>query len=229
MQVRLVHVSRFVFVMAMLTLAVRAEAAPVSQFGDIQAWAGSGTNASALVLQFSGSASPTAIAWGYRWSGTSATMQDMVYALVGTTTVTGGTAPAAGLDGRLTLEVQQYSFGAFVNRISYDQVGLPPGAWSQVLRTIEPYDEVTGLFPAQYQLDAAAGAWTGASFALSNFGMADTPLVAGGWYGFVSGTGDATFAFTQPVSAVPEPATWALLAGAAVAIGCRLGARRHAR
>lgn len=229
MRVHPVHVSRFVFVMALLSLPVRAEATPVTQFGDIQAWAGSGTNASALVLQFSGSASPTAIAWGYRWSGSSSTMQDMVYALAGTTTVTGGAAPSAGLDSRLTLEVQQYSFGAFVNRISYNQVGLPADGWSQVVRTIEPYDEVTGMFPAQYQLDAAAGVWTGAAFAVSNFGMADTPLVDGGWYGFVSGTGDATFAFAQPVSAVPEPATVALLAGAAVAIGCRLGARRHAR
>lgn len=219
----------FVFVMALLSLPIRAEAAPISQFGDIQVWAGSGTNASALVLQFGGSASPTAIAWGYRWSGTSSTMQDMVYALAGSTTVTGGTAPAAGLDGRLTLEVQQYSFGAFVNRISYDQVGLPAAEWSQVVRTIEPYDDITGLFPAQYQLDAAAGAWTGSAFALSDFGMADTPLVDGGWYGLVSGTGDATFAFAQPVSAVPEPATVALLAGAAVAIGCRLRVRRHAR
>ena len=223
------EVAASVFVMTLLLLPAGAEPATVSQFSDIHAWAGSGTNASALVLQFGSAETPTSIAWGYRWSGTSSTMQDMVYALAGSTTVTGGTAPAAGLDGRLTLDVQQYPFGAFVNRISYDQIGLPAAGWSQVVRTIEPYDEITALFPAQYQLDAAAGTWTGTPFALSNFGMADTPLVDGGWYGFVSGTGAAAFAFAQPVSAVPEPATWALLAGAAVAIGCRLRVRRHGR
>lgn len=221
--------SGMVVVVTVLLLTVRVEAAPVTEFSDIRAWAGSGTNTSALVLQFGGTASPTSIAWGYRWSGTTSTMQEMMFAIAGSTTVSGGSSPPAGLDGRLSMELDQYAWGVLVNRISYDQVGLPANEWSQGVRTIEPYEESTGLFPAQYQLDAAAGVWTGASFGFSDFGISQTPLVDGGWYGFVSGTGDATFAFAQPVAAVPEPAVWALLAGAAAAIGYRLRARRHGR
>lgn len=195
---------------------VRADQVAVNTFSDILFWAGSGTNSASLVLQFptavgSGTATPTAIAWGYHWND-SATFADMLFALAGG--ITGGPTPVAGADPRLSADVTDYGqgFGYFLNTVAYDQVGLP-AEWSQGLRVIAPYDPDTGEYPAQYQLDLADGAWSATPLALSDYGLSGTPLADGGWYGFVQADGSAaTYAFVQPVAAVPEPATWAILA-----------------
>lgn len=203
----------------------RADLVTVEDFGDILFWTGSGTNESALVLQFGTGSTPTSVAWGYRWNG-SATYANMLFALAGT--IVGGPAPVAGADPRLSVDVS-YSTAYqdyFVNEIVLNQVGLP-APWTQVTRSIGPYDPDTGEYPAQYQLDAANGSWTGAALDYSNFGVAGTPLVNGGWYGFVQADGfDAQFNFTQPVSAVPEPSSITILAaGAIFAVAGRLRRR----
>lgn len=219
----------------MVAMACEARAAlvTVGDFNDILFWTGSGTNEAALVLQFpttigTGTATvvPTSIAWGYRWDG-SATFADMLFSLAGG--ITGGPPSVAGSDSRLSVDVSYSSSwnAYFVNEISYSQIGLPSSDWSQAIRTISPYDIETGEYPAQYQLDLAAGSWMGSPLDLSGFGVSDTALADGGWYGFVQADGsDATYAFAQPVSAVPEPSTWAMLAGgAAVWITWRRRAR----
>jgi len=202
----------------------RAELVTVNTFSDILFWTGSGTNASALVLQFGTSATPTSVAWGYRWNG-SASYADMLFALAGT--IVGGPSPVAGADPRLSVNVS-YSASYrdyFVNEIGLDQVGLP-SPWTQVSRSIGPYDPDTGEYSAQYQLDAANGSWSGDAFDFSNFGIAGTPLVDGGWYGFVQADGSApAFNFTQPVAAVPEPSGIVILAGGAVVAAGRLRRR----
>ena len=224
-----------VAVILAMAMAGDARAAPltVNDFNDILFWTGSGSNEAALVLQFpttigTGTATvgPTSIAWGYRWDG-SATFGNMLFSLAGT--IVGGPQPVAGSDPRLAVDVSYYSsFGDyFVNEMAYDQVGLP-SEWSQTVRQIGPYDPDTGEYPAQYQLDAAAGAWTGNPLNLSGSGISGTALVDGGWYGFVQADGSGeTYAFTQPVSAVPEPSTWLLLAGGATTALIALRPRRR--
>jgi hypothetical protein len=223
-------IAKAMTITALLAGVGRAELANVQTFGDILFWAGSGTNAAALVLQFpttttSGSAAPAAIAWGYRWNG-SATMEQMVFSLAGT--IIDGPAPVAGSDSRLAMNVADYgtqqASDYFVDSIAYAQNGLPAG-WSPVTREMPGWDGTNWV--ALYTL-AGNGSWTGDPFVVSDVGMSSIALGAGDWYGFVQAAGPATFSFAQPVAAVPEPNPWA-----AAVCGCltalvarRLRARR---
>jgi len=202
---------------AMLACPARAAFVTVDDFSEIILWAGTGVNEAGFVLQFTDGEAPTSIAWGYRWDG-SATAEEMIFAIAGS--ITGAApAPPAGLDSRLAIDVSEFApFGFFVNTISYNQSGLP-SEWFQGTRQIVDDFVNTGTYPAFYLASAAGGVWSGATMNLdlSGAGMSDTVLADGGWYGFVQSDGTDPFAFTQPVSAVPEPGTWALAAGAAVA------------
>ena len=216
--------------------SARADLVGVQDFSDLVLWAGSGTNSAAFVLQFSGTESPTAVAWGYRWSGSS-TMQSMMDALAGTTTVANGQSPPPGLDDRLAIAMTYWAAygGVFLDSISYDQAGLPP-SWSPAMREIADNYFNDGTYPVLYTRADAGGAWLGGgesqamSFTYSEVGASDILLTPGGWYGWVQANGAGTFAFAQPVAAVPEPAGIALAAsgGIAVALAWRR-CRRRAR
>jgi hypothetical protein len=200
----------------------------VNDFSDLLFWTGSGTNASALVLQFGDEATPTSIAWGYRWDepveeSPAPTVADMVFAL-------------AGADPRLAIDADYYPDwdAYYIKAFSYDQIGLPT-PWSQSVRSlVDDYEADLGIgfYTAVPDPLDPSGPWPPSGLlSLAPLGIADVPLANGGWYGFVVQEliytpGElypelpATANFTQPVSAVPEPGTWALLAGAAGVIGC---------
>lgn len=217
-----------------LACRAQAELVTVDGFADLVLWAGEGENEAAFVLQFSASHVPTSVAWGYRWSGT-ATMQAMMDAVAGTTTITDGSSPPPGLDGRLSVAMTyypQYS-AVFIDSIAYDQAGLP-SPWTQAARLIADDYFQSGTYPVLYTRADAGGLWlgegesSGMTFAYSLVGASDIPLAAGGWYGFVQSDGAETFSFTQPVAAVPEPGTWAFAVGAvAVAAAARSWRRRR--
>ena len=184
----------------------------VNSFTNIQYWTGTGTNSAALVLEFGAPTTPASVAWGYRWNGSS-TAASMLFALAGTITVTGTNAPLplAGSDPRLLVDAIFFpAFGGyFVNTISYNQNGLP-APWTQTVRLIEDGYFVDGTYPTLYSLNSA-GLW-GASFAQAQVGMSDILLTNGVWIGFVQSDGAADpRIFAQPVAAVPEPQTIALL------------------
>ena len=220
-------------IMAGLVGQARAEFVTVNDFSDLILWAGSGTNSAAFVLQFSGTSSPTSIAWGYRWNGTS-TMQAMTDAIAGTTTLINGVAVPPGLDERLTIDGTQYSFGVFLSEIAYDQVGLPSG-WSQTTRQIVNDFSVDGTYPTLYTNADADGSWLGEgeaqtmSFQVSQVGASDITLTPGGWYGFVQSSGPSSFAFNQPVAAVPEPSGIVLIACGGAVTGVMAWRRRRRR
>jgi hypothetical protein len=89
-----------VAVAAMLVCPVRADFVTVNTFPDIILWSGSGANEAGFVLQFGGSQAPTSIAWGYRWDG-SATVEDMMFAIAGSTTISGGGPVPPGRENKL--------------------------------------------------------------------------------------------------------------------------------
>jgi len=214
----------------------------VNSFSDLLFWTGSGTNASALVLQFGDEATPTSVAWGYRWDepveeAPIPTVADMVFALTGQISGDGAPRPVAGADPRLAIDADFYTgLGYWVHSVGYDQTGLP-SPWSQSVRSlVNDFDNDLGIafYAAVADPLNPSGPWpqTGL-FSVAASGMAGTPLANGSWYGFVVQEYDAEFAFpatvdfTQPVSAVPEPGTWALLLGAAIVAGCGGVARRR--
>jgi hypothetical protein len=190
----------------------------VNSFTNIQYWTGSGTNSAALVLEFGGPSIPASVAWGYRWNGSSATAATLLFSLAGTITGTSAPAPLLGSDPRLSVDVSFFPDygGYFVNTISYNQSGLP-APWTQAMRLIEDAYFVDKTYPTLYSLNSV-GLW-GASFAQAQVGMSDIPLTNGVWIGFVQSDGaDDPRTFAQPVAAVPEPRTSALLVlGAACA------------
>lgn len=212
-----------------------ARAAPVTvaDFGDILFWTGSGTNASALVLQFGNTATPTSVAWGYRWNG-SATMAGMLFSLAGVIEGSGAPGPVSGADTRLAIDVTDFGgeLGWGLNQVSYDQRGLPAG-WSDVVRTISTDSLTFNPYAAQYSLASAQAIWTGNDFGLNEVGISTLSLNDGGWYGVVEVDGSytdnipppATLSFAQPMAAVPEPSAIVILAGGAVAAAGRLRRR----
>lgn len=217
-------VAMIMAVMAALAVPAQAAFVNVDDVSDVVLWAGSGANEAGFVLQFTDGEAPTSIAWGYRWDG-SATVQDMMYAVAGTTTISGGSPPPPGLDSRLVVNGAQFDFGGgpvvFINSITYDQTGLP-SEWFQGNRQIIDNFVNDGTYPTLYSNAGAAGSFSSPTmtFDAAAVGISELALADGGWYGFVQSTGPATLAFSQPVSAVavPEPASWALGAGAVVAV-----------
>jgi hypothetical protein len=228
----------------------------VNNFSDLLFWTGSGTNASALVLQFGDEATPTSIAWGYRWDepveeSPAPTVADMVFALTGQISGSDAPQPVPGADPRLAIDVTYYAptppdfnGGYFANSFSYVQVGLP-SPWSQGVRSlVNDYDNdfSIGFYTAVADTVNPLAPWPPSGLlSLAPLGIADVPLANGGWYGFVvqeliyppGPPGEtwpelpSTVNFSQPVSAVPEPGTWALLAGAAGVVGCSGVVRRR--
>jgi hypothetical protein len=188
----------------------------VNSFTNIQYWTGTGTNRAALVLEFGSPSTPASVAWGYRWNGSS-TAASMLFALAGAITVTGTNAPAplAGSDPRLSVDASFFSgFGGyFVNTIAYNQIGLPT-PWTQTTRLIEDAYFDDGTYPSLYSLNSV-GLWS-SSFVQAQVGMSDLSLTNGVWIAFVQSDGtDDPRVFAQPVAAVPEPRTTALLVLAA--------------
>jgi hypothetical protein len=231
-----------------LALPARADFVTVNDFGNLLFWSGSGANQAALVVYFDDpvygdGAAPAAVAWGYRWDGAK-TQADMLFALAGSIDVVAGTPPAppvpqSGSDPRLAIDVEYSSytyldqtFSAWLlTAIRYDQVGLP-APWPQTLR------EMTSQSPpdiAPYSFVPASGtAWPagGVLDLIADTGISDTLLQDRGWYGFVAAEYliiptdppdfvgfPTTFAFDQPVAAVPEPAALVLAACGCMALG----------
>jgi len=230
--------------------ALSAATVTMNSFSDLLFWTGSGTNASAFVLQFGDEATPTSIAWGYRWDepveeALSPTVADMVFALAGQISGFGAPHPVSGADPRLAIDADFYpDWNAyFVNSFSYDQTGLP-SPWSQGVRSLfndDDEDLGIGFYTAVADPLDPLGLWPQAGLlSLAPLGITGVPLANGGWYGFVvqelvyppGPPGEtwpelpASVNFTQPVSAVPEPGTWALAAAAAAAVAAARLRRR---
>lgn len=193
----------------------------MQSFDDIQFWTGSGTNRSALVLQWNDGGTPTSLAWGYRWSG-NATGIGMLKAIAGSTTVTAPQSPStildtlSGADSRLTLTMEQYGFGDSLFSVSFNdglqnrtRADWATGYWAySILGGDFSYDTYDAnwnyIGPANYSQNGSSfypGTWFS-----SPIGASDRELVDGSWDAFSFAPGFTTSAVLQPYAvSVPEP------------------------
>jgi hypothetical protein len=186
-----------------LALLGSAHAAVIASLNDIQYWVGSGSNQAALVIDWNDGQTTTSYVWGYRWTG-SATGEDMLKAIAGAIssavypTVPGAATPDGNGDPTLTLYLQSFSFGDGIYQIDYlahSRGGFDPdssGYWSYYV--------------------ANGSSSLPSNWSYSDVGMGSRALSNNSWDGwswsadFVDSTPNA------PISAVPEPAIYALLA-----------------
>lgn len=170
-------------------------------FSDIQAWAGTGQNQAALVIDWKSGSAPQSQVWGYRWDG-AATGADMLAAILQS-------------DRRLYREwvpgfVNQAVFGVGLDRNengfdkndptdSYQEGWFSNGFWA-------------------YYVDVAPST-TLPSWTFASSGFDGRTLMNGSWDGlsWAQNYNATAPAVPTPISApVPEPGVWALLVSAAV-------------
>jgi hypothetical protein len=193
----------------------------VQSFDDIQFWTGSGTNRSALVLQWNDGGTPTSLAWGYRWSG-NATGIGMLKAIAGSTTVTAPQSPStildtlSGADSRLTLTMEQYGFGDSLFSVSFNdglqnrtRADWATGYWAYSISggnfSYDTYD-ANWNFTGSANYSQNGSSFYPSTWFSSPIGPSDRDLVDGSWDAFSFASGFTTSAVLQPYAvSVPEP------------------------
>lgn len=215
-----------------------ASAQLVQSFDDIKNWTGTGTNRSALVLQWNDGANPVSLVWGFRWND-NATGMDMLRAIGGTTVVRepGGGAEIetlTGADSALVFTMERYGFGDAVYSMVYNpggpvrtQADWSSGYWEYSLfgGNLSYYDWTLGT-NATYNINGDPS-YSAVVWWSSQVGASDRPLVDSSWDALSFAAGFASTPVVQPVAAaVPEPGVVALLVLAALAV---LAVRRTRR
>lgn len=208
---------------AITVLAGSLQAQSIGGFGDIQFWVGSGSNQSALVIDFqyggTESATEQSWVWGYRWDD-SATGQDMLEAIQ-------AADPSLTFDS--TTFVNSISYGVGSN--SYERTSdfvvddvswgyYIAGGTSAIFSNDPPFEQ-TDTFNAP---NGGTDMPTPGQWSIATSGAADRELADGSWDALSFGPydPDQNFEHQTPPSgtafaaAVPEPATIALLIGLAV-------------
>lgn len=226
---------------ALLSIAFHANAQWITGFDDIEFWAGSGDNRSALVFQWNDGGSPASLAWGYRWDG-SVNGMDMLKAIAGTTIIRepgGGDVIEIlhGADSALELVIERYGFGDALYSIVYN----PPGGgqrtqadwdsgWWEYLLFAGNFDYYTWTddgFDGPFTYDESGShLYSGVVWEWAQIGAVDRLLVDGSWDAWSFAAGFASVPVQQPAAAVPEPGVLGLLAAAAFAA---IAARRIRR
>lgn len=202
-------------------------------FSDITAWVGSGPNEAALVIDWNDALSPQAMAWGYRWSGTSTNI-DLFTAIVQADPNLYAKVDAVGLYG-----LPVYGIGYDRNGNGFGITGSPTPTFTNGFyqTTDSNADGHTATDSADHYQEGwfSDGFWTsfsstngdplgtngpysGGSWS-TNYGLDGSALTNGAWFGL---SFDPTYSFSdvpvEPVAAVlPEPASLTLLSlGAAL-------------
>lgn len=241
----IVMMRRTISVLAAGILALFTSTAAFAEFNfsDITFWVGSGANQAALVIDWADGKTPQSLAWGYRWDG-SATAEDMVSAIAGTTEVrvTGdqnveGLGDAgtflesrSGADPRLYARMSAFSFGNSLFGIGYDLDG-DGGGFVSGFET-EPGETNTETGSANDTDDHYAEGWesnpswngfsnTGALFdggSWSGFTFLGRALSDGDWDGWSIGSGVSP---SLPIAAIPEPTSVVVLGATGVVMMLR--------
>lgn len=208
---------------ALLFITPWAGAQLVQDFDDIENWTGTGTNRSAMLIQWNDGGTPTSVVWGYRWNS-GASGFDMLRAIAGNTTVQEAGSgdfieSFTGTDSSLTLVVDRYNFGDAVYSMVYNpggptrtQADWDSGFWEYFAfgGTIPYYDWNLGT-NATYNV-AGDPSYSAVVWWASQVGASDRPLVDGSWDAWSFAAGFVSTPAVQPAPApVPEPGVMALL------------------
>lgn len=213
--------------MAAATLAVllvsNGARAQITGFDDILAWAGTGSNRSALVFFFNDGEARQAFAFGYRWSG-SATAEDMLTALDG----------LFGLTLQSPAYVNEVTFLDAVSGVTHSRAGgaftdYPTDwlSWGYYLAggSATIFDSAPPYGPVGTATPPGGGVSLPSTWTTSPAGSASRQLADGSWDAFSFGQVDTSFNHVTPpagavYSAVPEPsAAWLAVFGAIAICG----------
>ncbi len=202
----------------------------VQDFDSIQAWAGLGSNRSALVLQWNDGNSPVSLAWGYRWDG-APTGYDLLTSVAGTTIIRepdGGAVidTLTGADPSLEITIWRYGWGDSVYSMVYSpgatqrtQSDWSSGYWEYSLfgGNIDYYTWNGSGYDGPFNYNVTGSPLYSSvsnSWWSSQIGASDRLLVNGSWDAWSFAAGFSSVPVVQPVAAavVPEPPISALLA-----------------
>lgn len=192
-------------------LAVTATQAHAFSFSDVQFWTGTGSNQSALAIQWNDGRTPQAFVWGFRYNG-SATAETMLQAIV---------AADPGLYGYFGTPG---AFGLPVYGLGYDQdgsgvtgAGFNTGASIDAATAVDPTDRwqvgwATNGFWALYE---GANGTTAGGWASAQTGVSGSNLANNSWRALSFAAASAGWSAPAPTALtaapVPEPATLAAL------------------
>ena len=179
-------------------LVASSASAQVVGFDDIQNWTGTGQNQAALVIDWNDGRPGESLLWGFRFDG-NPTGEAMFRAI-------------DAADPRLFLQVDTFPFGSAIGGIGYDVDG-------DGFSAADPDDHyhagfLNDHFWAYFTAEAtpyAPGGWTD-----SQIGFSDRTLASGSWDGWSWDSFPITNppGLPAPAAAVPEPASFALVAAA---------------
>lgn len=228
---------------ALLSIALSAQAQLITGFDDIENWTGSGSNRSALVLQWNDGGSPTSFAWGYRWDG-SVNGMEMLKAIAGTTVIReagGGDVleTLTGSDSGLELVIERYNFGDAVYSMTYNppggggqrtQADWSSGYWEYLLfaGNFDYYTWNGSGYDGPFTYNESGNPlYSGVTWESAQIGAVDRSLVDGSWDAWSFAPGFAGVPVEQPAAAaIPEPNAMGLLLAASLTA---LAARRSRR
>ena len=224
---------RALLLVGFLLVCGSLQADVVTSFGDIQMWAGSGSNEAAMVIDWvQGDTTEPSLVWGYRWDG-NATGEDMFRAIVSADPRL--FAKVEGFGGGLGYALFGFGYDAnndgsfaITDGASFDADGIASNGSGDGATAVDPADRYAeGWFTGFWHYGVATldgdgnptNPYNGGSWSSSNWGMSSRQLANGDWdsWAFTPDFNFETFA-ENPVAApvaLPEPSSLAVLAGGA--------------
>lgn len=199
------------------SVAMLAGVGHAASFSEIEYWIGTGANEAALVIDWNDGKADESLLWGYRWDG-AATGEDMLLAVLGQDGRLFGHVGPAGAYGTplygLGYDLDgDDDFGVTgLAEVSFDAAGLSVGAPVDGGLPSDSDDHwQAGWFTDGFWVHWTASGKSSLTWA-SGLGLSSQVLSDGDWAGL---SFDPVFSFTdvpsEPVAAVPEPASLALL------------------
>jgi hypothetical protein len=203
--------------------ASKVQAQLINSLDDIEYWVGLGANRSALVIDFHDGTGKQSFAWGYYYDGIK-TGADMLLAISAADLNLTLTYSGSAEDNLYLMGISYFDGstthtrdnGDFISDSNYWGYYLAGGTAGETLE--EPFTLIPVTVPASLSLPST---WEVAATGPSaiSFNLPGRYLANNSWDAWSYGENGTTPLSEVYAAAVPEPSTWALLGGAALAFG----------